>query len=86
MAKTITIYRTRTCVYCAMATRLAEKRGFAFKEVYLDAKPEVRAALQAKTGWSTVPMIYVGERFVGGYTDLATLDRSGELARLMAEG
>lgn len=84
MANSITIYRTRTCPYCVAAARLLEKRGMAFQEVYLDAKPEERAALQARTGWSTVPMIFVGERFVGGYTDLAALDRSGELARLMA--
>ncbi len=80
---TVIVYRTAICVYCAMAARLLNKRGYAFTEVYLDGKHEARQALEARTHWRTVPQIFVGDRFVGGYTDLAALDASGELARLM---
>ena len=41
---------------------------------------------QARTQWLTVPQIFVGDRFVGGYTELAALDASGELKRLMTGG
>lgn len=79
----ITVYRTAVCPYCVMASRLLNKRGYAFTEVSLDGKPAERRALEDRTNWRTVPQIFVGDRFVGGYTDLAALDASGELAELM---
>jgi glutaredoxin 3 len=35
-------------------------------------------------GQRTVPQIWVGDTHVGGYTDLAALDSSGELDRLLS--
>lgn len=77
------VYRTSSCPYCVAAARLLSKRGYPFEEISLDGKPDERAALEARTNWRTVPQIFVGDTFVGGYTDLAALDASGELARLM---
>jgi glutaredoxin 3 len=36
-----------------------------------------------KTGRRTVPQIYIGDYHVGGYDDLAELEHSGELGRLL---
>jgi glutaredoxin 3 len=36
-----------------------------------------------RTGRRTVPQIYIGERHVGGFDDLAALDRAGELVPLL---
>lgn len=81
----VTIYRTTWCAYCVAAARLLDKRGIPYVEIYLDGKPEERTALEERTNWRTVPQIFVGERFVGGYTDLAALDRSGELQRMLQD-
>ena len=86
MAAPVTVYRTKLCPYCVMAARLLEKRGIAYTEIYLDNKPTERAELQERTQFRTVPQIFVGETFVGGYTDLAAIDSSGELQRLLAQG
>jgi glutaredoxin 3 len=40
--------------------------------------------MMQKTGRRTVPQIYIGERHVGGFDDLAALDRQGALAPLLA--
>jgi glutaredoxin 3 len=32
----------------------------------------------------TVPQIFIGEKCIGGYTDMAALDASGELDKLLA--
>jgi glutaredoxin 3 len=40
--------------------------------------------MMQRTGRRTVPQIYVGERHVGGYDDLAALDRAGGLDPLLA--
>jgi glutaredoxin 3 len=38
-----------------------------------------------RTGRKTVPQIFIGETHVGGYTDLADLDRQGKLDPLLAQ-
>ncbi len=80
----IIVYRTQICPYCVAAANLLRKRGYSFEEIYLDGKADEREALQARTQFRTVPQIFVGERFVGGYTDLAEIDRSGQLAQWLA--
>jgi glutaredoxin 3 len=42
--------------------------------------------MMQRTGRRTVPQIYVGDKHVGGYDDLAALDRAGRLATLLAGG
>lgn len=84
MATAVTVYRTSMCPYCHMATRLLDKRGYAYEEVFLDREPDRLRALKDKYDWQTVPMIVVGETFVGGYTDLRALDEAGKLAPLVA--
>ncbi len=85
MSTPVTIYRTRFCPYCVMAARLFDNKGVPYQEIYLDGKDAERRELEARTQWATVPQIFVGERFVGGYTDVAALDRSGELDGMLAE-
>ncbi len=81
----VRIYRTRVCPYCVMAARFFDRKGIAYEEIYLDGKHDERAALERQTNWRTVPQIFVGDSFVGGFTDVAALDRSGGLAKLLAE-
>lgn len=83
MPVAVTVYRTQVCPYCVMAARLLRRKGVDFHEVSLDGRPEAREALQARTQWRTVPQIFVGDAFVGGYSELAALDQSGELDRML---
>ena len=46
-------------------------------------EPERRAEMMHRTGRRSVPQIYIGERHVGGYRELAALDRAGELDSLL---
>jgi glutaredoxin 3 len=41
--------------------------------------------LQRSGGRRTVPQIFVGDRHVGGYDDLAALDRAGQLDPLLRD-
>jgi glutaredoxin 3 len=82
----VLMYCTEVCPYCVRAERLLRARGVAeIEKVRVDLQPELRIAMTEKTGRRTVPQIYIGERHVGGFDDLAELDHSGELARLLAE-
>jgi glutaredoxin 3 len=53
------------------------------EKVRVDLEPARRAEMMEKTGRRTVPQIYIGETHVGGYDDLAALDRAGKLDPLL---
>jgi glutaredoxin 3 len=78
----IRVYTRSSCGYCTSAKRLLDDKGVAYEEIDTTGKPDLRAWLQQATGRSTVPQIFFDERSIGGYDDLAALDRRGELDRL----
>lgn len=55
------------------------------EEINLDGKMDELNSLRARTGWRTVPQIFIGGKFIGGYMDMAALDGKGELDRLLKE-
>jgi glutaredoxin 3 len=66
-----------------MAERLLVSKGVVIEKVRVDLEPARRAEMMEKTGRRTVPQIYIGETHVGGYDDLAALDRAGKLDPLL---
>ncbi|HKU71243.1 MAG TPA: glutaredoxin 3 [Burkholderiales bacterium] len=80
----VTMYSTGVCPYCQMAERLLRSKGVAtIDKIRVDLEPERRVEMMEKTGRRTVPQIYIGETHVGGYDDLAALDRAGKLDGLL---
>jgi glutaredoxin 3 len=80
----VTMYTTGTCPYCIQAERLLKSRGVTeITKIRIDQTPGLREAMMQRTGRRTVPQIYIGEYHVGGYDDLAALERSGRLAPLL---
>ena len=83
MAK-ITMYSSGLCPFCQMAERLLRSKGIAaIDKIRVDLEPERRVEMMAKTGRRTVPQIYIGETHVGGFEELAALDRAGRLDGLL---
>lgn len=84
--KLVRMYTTGVCPYCTMAKRLLQGRGVAaIEELRVDQNPALREAMMSSTGRRTVPQIYVGETYVGGFDDLAALDRAGNLEPLLKD-
>jgi glutaredoxin 3 len=82
----VLMYSTRVCPYCMMAEKLLQKKGVAHLEkILIDVDPAQRETMMARTGRRTVPQIYIGDHHVGGYDDLAALDRAGKLDALLAD-
>ena len=85
MSAQVEMYSTGFCGYCDRARALLGRKGVNVVEIKVDEKPEDRAAMLKRSGGQrTVPQIFIGDRHVGGYAELAALDRSGELDRLLA--
>jgi glutaredoxin 3 len=83
----VTLYTRRWCGYCVAARRLLNKRGIEYTEIPVDGKPDLRRTIaEANGNWPTVPMVFIGEFFVGGYRELSKLKKTGELDALLEGG
>ena len=80
---TITIYTSGFCAYCVAAKNLLKSKGLAWNEVRVDTDPTKRNEMLARAKRTSVPQIFIGDVHVGGFDELAALDRKGELAPLL---
>lgn len=79
------MYSTQVCPYCVMAEKLLQKKGIQnIEKILIDRDPAQREVMMTRTGRRTVPQIYIGDTHVGGFDDLAALDRAGKLDALLA--
>ena len=85
MSAKVLMYCTEVCPYCVRAEQLLRSKGVTeIEKLRVDLQPEHRVEMMNKTQRRTVPQIYIGEHYVGGYDDLAALEHSGELAKILA--
>uniref|UniRef100_UPI0005092A80 Glutaredoxin 3 n=1 Tax=Alkaliphilus oremlandii (strain OhILAs) TaxID=350688 RepID=UPI0005092A80 len=77
--KNITIYTKNYCPYSKKAVSLLSSKGVDFKEVDVTHDSKAFEDVMAKTGWDTVPQVFVDEEFLGGCDDIHALDRQGIL-------
>ena len=80
----IRLYTTQWCGYCIRAKALLDARGLAYEEVALDHDPAFRQRVYDLGGQWTVPLVTIDGGPIGGYDELAALDRSGLLAERLA--
>jgi glutaredoxin 3 len=74
------------CGYCVAAKRLLKARGVSYDEVDVSGDDAKRTWLARTTGRKTVPQIFIAGNAVGGYEELAVLDKSGRLAEMLVTG
>jgi glutaredoxin 3 len=82
----IRMYSTLVCPYCTRAERLLAKKGITpdqIEKIRVDNQPERRDEMIQLTGQRSVPQIFIGDRHIGGFDDLAELDADGELEPLL---
>ncbi len=84
MAK-IVMYCTAVCPYCVRAEQLLQRKGIKeIEKIRIDLQPEMREVMIEKTNRRTVPQIFINGEHVGGYDDMAALDRAGKLDPMLA--
>jgi glutaredoxin 3 len=63
-----------------MAKQLLQGQNLPFEEINLEQDTATRQRLsQENNGWRTVPMIFIGDEFIGGFQELSELHRSNLL-------
>lgn len=78
----VTIYTKESCPYCVKAKSLLGTLGIQYKEHDLTNNPEIIEELSQKSGFRTVPQIFVGDQCLGGFTDIEKLHQEGKLIEL----
>ncbi|MEA5097967.1 MAG: glutaredoxin 3 [Burkholderiaceae bacterium] len=84
MTAHVLMYTTAVCPYCLRATQLLKARGVEqIEQIRIDLDEQLRAEMVQRTGRRTVPQIYIDDTHVGGFDDLAALDKAGKLEPLL---
>ncbi len=80
----IIMYSTAVCPYCVRAEQLLKHKGITeIEKIRVDLDPSRRDEMISRTQRRTVPQIFIDGRHVGGFDDLAALDRAGALDPLL---
>ena len=82
----IILYTTPYCGYCRAAKHLLGNKGAAFTEIDVSEDLALRQEMIDRAyGRRTVPQIFINGTHVGGYEELAELERAAKLDPLLAE-
>jgi len=79
----VILYTTRFCPYCIRARNLLDDKGVAYTDIAVDNNPALRREMMDRSGRTTVPQIWIGERHIGGCDDMLLLERQGRLDELL---
>jgi glutaredoxin 3 len=83
MTAEVKMYTTRFCPYCVRARSLLANKNVKFIDIAVDSEPDLRREMAELSGRYTVPQIWIGSKHIGGYDDIAMLDRQGELDQML---
>jgi len=78
------IYFKSWCPYSRRALRLLDRKGVNYTAIDVTDDRERELEMRERAGRTSVPQIFVGDQHLGGYDDIAALDKAGELDRLLA--
>lgn len=78
----VKIYTADYCGYCKRAKALLESRKIVFEEIDITHDTAKRTWLVEKTGFKTIPQIFIDDRPIGGYENLTEMDKAGKLSGL----
>ena len=68
------------CPYCDKARELIlDELKASLHLINISLQPDIREVIAKETGQKTVPVIYIGDEFIGGCDDLFDLNESGQL-------
>tara|TARA_B100001123_G_C14887137_1_gene858357 strand:- start:360 stop:617 length:258 start_codon:yes stop_codon:yes gene_type:complete len=83
--KKVVMYTGPRCNYCSAAKHLLNKKKVSYTEFDIAIDPSKMQEMQIRTnGAKTIPQIFIGDTYVGGYNELKALEVEGKLNSLLA--
>ena len=80
----VKVYGSDSCPFSRAARRLLDKRSIPYDYRCVDDAPDVRREMESRSGGTSVPQIFIGDRHIGGFDDLSELDEDDKLDELLA--
>ena len=80
----VVVFGTKFCPYCIAAKQLLDAKNVTYQYTAVDNNPDLRENIIERSGQRTVPQIWIGEQYIGGFTDLRKLALNGDLDRLLS--
>ena len=82
--KKVTMYSGNPCPYCGAAKALLKSKNVEIEEFDIWKEPaKAKEMLQRTNGARTIPQIFIGDTYVGGYNELKALEIAGKLNSLL---
>lgn len=82
----VEIYSTKYCPYCTRAKVLLDSKGVSYVEFRVDRDIKLRQEMEARSRRKSVPQIFVGDKHIGGFDELARLEIGNELDHILGLG
>tara|TARA_B100001540_G_scaffold295933_1_gene297200 strand:+ start:368 stop:622 length:255 start_codon:yes stop_codon:yes gene_type:complete len=78
--KKILMYSGPMCNFCDAAKRLLLRNNLSFEEIDISSKEGLKEEMINKSnGKQTIPQIFFDNEHIGGYQELRSLEKSGQL-------
>ena len=78
------MYSGPMCAFCDAAKRLLLRNNLKFDEIDISTKDGlIDEMIKKSNGRKTIPQIFFNKLHIGGYEELRTLEKSGELNNLL---
>ncbi len=81
----VVVYSKDHCPYCDKAKDLLKEKGVTFREIRVDYDASQLKIMVEKSGRRTVPQIFINDESIGGFDDLAALQKAGKLDALLQQ-
>lgn len=75
----VKMYVWMSCPFCVKAINLIKKKGIAPEVIDLTFDRETFDRLKNELNHDTVPKVFINDEFIGGYSELVVLNKSGKL-------
>lgn len=76
----VEVYTNKGCSACVRAKHLLDSKGVSYTEKKLGKSKKIDAEFSIKTrGAKTIPQIFINNEWIGGFDELLSYDRAGEL-------
>jgi alkyl hydroperoxide reductase subunit F len=77
----VIIYSREGCPFCAKAKSFLAERDIPFEEIDAQTGSDTWKEMKERAGSGSLPQILIGDEPIGGYSDLVSLEATGELSQ-----
>ncbi len=77
------VYFSTFCPFCRWAKALLDRKQIEYTLYNIDQDPSRRREMTQRSQRTSVPQIFIDQQPIGGFDELSTLDRSGQLDQLL---